>query len=37
MPDIYDMAAHLDEFDGTLVRRGTLVEKHCISGSQLSF
>ncbi len=27
--DIYDLAAHLDEFDGTLVRRGTPVEKHC--------
>jgi hypothetical protein len=29
MSDIYDLAAHLDEFDGTLVRRGTPVEKHC--------
>jgi hypothetical protein len=28
MSDIYDLAAHLDEFDGTLVRRGTPVEKH---------
>jgi hypothetical protein len=27
--DIYDLVAHLDEFDGTLVRRGTPVEKHC--------
>jgi hypothetical protein len=29
MSDIYNLAAHLDEFDGTLVRRGTPVEKHC--------
>ncbi len=25
---LYNLAALLDEFDGTLVRRGTLVEKH---------
>jgi hypothetical protein len=25
----YDFAAHLEKFDGTLVRRGTPVEKHC--------
>jgi hypothetical protein len=29
MSDIHDLAAHLDEFDGTLVHRGTPVEKHC--------
>jgi hypothetical protein len=28
MSDIYDLAAHIYEFDGTLVRRGTPVEKH---------
>ncbi len=26
---LYNFAAHLEEFDGTLVRRGTPVEKHC--------
>jgi hypothetical protein len=25
----YDFAANLEKFDGTLVRRGTPVEKHC--------
>ncbi len=25
-----DLAAHLDKFDGTLVHRGTPVEKHCL-------
>ncbi len=33
MSDIIDLAAHLDEFDGTLVRRGTPVEKHWITGT----
>jgi hypothetical protein len=35
MSDIYDLAAHLDEFDGTLVRRGTPVEKHCSKLSRM--
>jgi hypothetical protein len=26
------LAAHLEKFDGTLVRRGTPVEKHCRGG-----
>ncbi len=28
-----DLAAHLEKFSGTLVRRGTPVEKHCTSVS----
>ncbi len=31
---LYNLAAHLEEFDGTLVRRGTPVEKHCSSQSR---
>ncbi len=29
---LYNLAALLDEFDGILVRRGTLVEKHWFKG-----
>jgi hypothetical protein len=32
----YDFAAHLEKFDGTLVRRGTPVEKHCLTLSKMS-
>jgi len=32
-----DLAAHLKTFYGTLLRRGTLVEKHWFGGISISF